>query len=267
MLKLLAIDMDGTLLNDKKELTKENIEAITYAQNKGVKVVLATGRPIEGIKKYMDILNMLKDDEYSINFNGAVIYGNSGNKIISSTTINGYDLKQFYKTAINLNANIHAFSLERGLITPKISKYTIHEAELNNIEINIIDFNKIPDDEKIIKAMYIDEPSYLDEYIKNIPSYISSDFYTAKSAPFFYEIMNKDIDKWKGVKKLADYLGINDDEIMCIGDANNDLPMVKNAFIGVAMENATDDVKKVCKFITKNNNDSGVAHAIYKFIK
>lgn len=267
MYKLIAIDMDGTLLNDQKQISAQNIKAISYAKSKGVKIVLATGRPIEGIKPYLKTLDLISDDEYSINFNGGVIYNNLSNEIISSTTISGLELKKLYEVSKKLNANIHAFMLNVGCITPKMSKYTEYETRLNNINATIIDFNDIKDDDKIIKAMFIDEPDYLDNYLNEIPLWITNDYSTAKSAPFFFEMMNKNVDKWQGVKKLADFLNIKDDEIICIGDAGNDLPMIKNAKLGIAMQNSTKDVLQAADFITKDNNSDGVAYAIYKYIK
>ena len=87
-----------------------------------------------------------------------------------------------------------------------------------------------------------------------------------KSATFYLEFLNKNCDKWIGIEKIAEHLGIIKDEIMCIGDADNDLGMISNCGFGVAMENAFESVKKYAKFITKSNNESGVAYAINKFI-
>ena len=87
-----------------------------------------------------------------------------------------------------------------------------------------------------------------------------------KSAPFFLEFTNKEVDKGLGLKKLGEYLNIKSDEMIACGDAGNDVSMVKYAGLGVAMENATEDVKKVANYITSTNDEDGIVKVIQKFI-
>lgn len=265
MYKLVCIDLDDTLLDKNKSITDENIKEIKRASSLGVKIVLATGRPIDGFYKYVKQLNLDNDDNYSIAFNSALIFNNK--KIINKNCLDGTSLKEIYNLSKEINANIHAFDLN-GVITPKLSKYTLHETTINNIPYRIIDFNNIKDDEEIIKVMLVDEPDYLDSYIKKIPKYFYDKYNIVRSAPFFLEFLKKDVDKASGVKFLADFLNISDDEIITIGDAGNDFKMILDCKMGVAMKNSMDFVKDAAKYITKNdNNNSGVAEVFQKFIK
>lgn len=263
MYKLVALDMDGTLLDENKTITNENINAIKKAKEKGTTVVIATGRPKAGVIKYCEDLKG-NGDEYLINFNGAVVINYNTNEIISETLLEIEDLKYLYDLSIKYNVNIHAFDQYQKLITPKNSKYTEVEATLNQIETHIVDFNKVND--RIIKVMFIDEPDYLQSVIDKLPHEIYDKYTVVRSAPFFLEFLNKEVDKWNAVLALGNHLGIKKEEIICMGDAGNDLGMVEKAGLGIAMENAFPEVKKAAKFITKSNNESGVAYAITKFI-
>ncbi|EHI98839.1 Cof-like hydrolase [Clostridium sp. DL-VIII] len=266
MYKLIALDMDGTLLTTDKRVSEKNKAAIKEAEAKGVKIVLASGRPLIGITKYLNELDLLKDDDYVLSFNGGLVQNTKTQKVVSKLPLKGRDLKNIYRISKELNINIHAFSAKDGLITPKISQYTEHEADINGIEINIRDFNEIDDEEDIIKVMMIDPQEILDPAIKKLPAELYEKYSVFKSAPFFLEFTNKEVDKGLGLKKLGEYLGIKKEEIIACGDAGNDLSMVKYAGLGVAMENATKEVKEAANFITTSNDEDGIANVIEKFI-
>ncbi|GAA0078380.1 sugar-phosphatase [Clostridium sp. CTA-5] len=266
MYKLIALDMDGTLLTSDKKISERNKKAIKKAEEKGVKVVLASGRPSEGLRHYLEELNLLKEEDYVLSFNGAVSQNAKTGEIMSSTVLKGSDLKYLNNIAKETGVNIHAFSEERGLITPKISQYTEVEADINKINITIADFDSIDDDENIVKVMMIDPEEVLEETIKKLPKEVYEKYTVLRSTPYFLEFMNKEVDKGEGLKKLAESLGIKREEVIAMGDAGNDLSMVKYAGLGVAMDNAFPEVKEVAEFITKSNDEDGVAYAIEKFV-
>ncbi|OOM07393.1 sugar-phosphatase [Clostridium saccharobutylicum] len=266
MYKLIALDMDGTLLTTDKKVSEKTKAALKAAEEKGVKVVLASGRPLDGLTRYLEELDLFKGQDYVLSFNGGLVQNTKTKEAVSKCSLNGSDLKYAYEIAKMLNVNIHAFSAKEGLITPKTSKYTEYEADMNGINLTIKDFNEIPDDEDIIKVMFIDPQEILDVAIEKLPKEIYDKYSVFKSSPFFLEITNKNVDKGLGLKRLAEHLGIKQEEIIACGDAGNDLSMVKYAGLGVAMENATEDVKKVAQFITTSNDDDGIANVIEKFI-
>ena len=265
MIKLVAIDLDGTLVNDKKELSLENIEAIKKAKEKGVYVILATGRPIEGLRKYYDLMYVPTLNDYACTFNGAVCLDVTNNKIIHTSFIKGEDVHLLAREVDKFGLGMHILT-DRGCITPKNNKYIDLERSLNGIPLYEENLYKYPKDKDVIKFMIGDEPALLDAAIPHLPKYLYKKYNVVKSATFYLEFLNKECDKWIGIEKIAEHLGITKDEIMCIGDADNDLGMISNCGFGVAMENAFESVKKHAKFITKSNNESGVAYAINKFI-
>lgn len=266
MYKLIALDMDGTLLNTEKKITKNTKKALKKAEEKGVKVVLASGRPLSGITKFLEELDLMKGDDYALSFNGGIVINSKTEEIINSSLLKGSDLKYLYNISKELGVNIHAFSVKEGLITPKMSQYTQHECDINGIEATIKDLNEVEDDEDIVKVMMIDPQEILDKAIEKLPKDLYDKYSVFKSAPFFLEFTNKEVDKGKGLKKLGEYLGIKQEEIIACGDAGNDLSMIKYAGLGVAMENATEDVKKAADYITLSNDNDGIAHVVEKFI-
>ncbi|MBU5488061.1 sugar-phosphatase [Clostridium sp. MSJ-8] len=266
MYKIIALDMDGTLLDDDKKITEENKKALMRAKDKGVKVVLSSGRPKDGLIKYLDELELIQDDEYVLSYNGCLVQEAKSGKILHEVGLKGTDLHYMYTLSREFNVNIHAFSEKYGLITPKMSKYTEVEASLNGIEPTIIDFFDIPDDENIIKIMLVDEAEILDEAISRLPQEAYDKYNIVKSTPYFLEIINKNGNKGEGLKALAEHLGVKREEVMAFGDASNDREMIEYAGLGVAMENAMEEIKEVADYITCNNNEDGVAKVINKFI-
>ncbi|MBE6050401.1 MAG: sugar-phosphatase [Clostridium sp.] len=266
MYKIIALDMDGTLLNDEKIITEKTKNALMKAREKGVKVVLASGRPVDGLKKYLKELNLIDNDEYVLSFNGGLVQRTGNEDVIFEVGLTGKDLHYLNDISSELNVNIHAFSPNRGLITPKISKYTEVEANLNDIDINVIDFSEVGEDEHIVKVMFIDEAEILDEAIEKLPKEIYEKYTVVKSTPFFLEVINKTSGKGRGLKALADHLNVKQEEIIAVGDAANDLDMIEYAGLGVAMGNATEEVKEKANYITASNNEDGIAEIIEKFI-
>lgn len=265
MYKLIAIDMDGTLLKEDKTVSDITKKAIERARKKGVKVVLASGRPIEGITKYLQELNLVDKEDYVLSFNGCLIQNTETREVISKNILKGSDLNYLYSISKELGVNIHAFS-KLGCITPKISRYTEVEGAINGIPIHIVDFNKITPKEDIYKVMMIDEPEVLDEAVKKFPGEVYDRYTVVKSTPYFLEFLNKNSNKGEGVKSLTKYLGIKQQEVICVGDAGNDLHMIKFAGLGVAMGNAFEEIKEAADYITSTNEDDGVAQVIEKFI-
>ncbi len=265
MFKLLAIDLDGTLLKNDKTISKVTYEAIQRARKKGVKVVLATGRPIKGISRYIEKLDLLDEDDCSVAFNGAAVQFNKTGKLIYEQNMEIEDIKYLYKLSKGLGVNIHALT-PNECITPKISEYSLLEAEINKIPLKVVDFDNLDPDTNIVKIMMIDKEEILSKTVEQLPEEVYEKYSVLRSEPYFLEFLNKEVNKEQGVKKLAEGFGIKKEEVICIGDAGNDIHMIQYAGLGVAMENAMVEVKRIADYITLTNEEDGVAHIIEKFI-
>jgi Cof subfamily protein (haloacid dehalogenase superfamily) len=265
MYKLIALDMDGTLLREDKTISKETHKAIQRARSKGVKVVLTTGRPIDGVKRYLKELDLINDDDYVISYNGALVQNTKTKEVIAQTLMSLDDLDYLYKLSQELKVNIHALT-DSSCITPKWSKYSQVEADINDIPLDFVDFNNINKNTTIVKIMFIDEPEHLSHVISKLPPEIYEKYTVLKSTPYFLEFLDKRVNKGAGVEILAKKLGIKTEEIICVGDAGNDLHMIQFAGLGVAMGNAFPEVKEVADYITLSNEENGVAYVIDKFV-
>ena len=265
MYKLIAVDMDGTLLREDKTISDRTKEAIRKAGEKGVKVVLASGRPIDGLERYLKELNLLSEDDYVMSFNGSLLQNVKTREVIAKNILQGSDLKRLHALSKEIGLNIHAFT-KAGCVTPVMNEYTKLEGSINGIEVYEIDYDEIEEDEDVIKVMMIDPPEVLDAAMVHIPESFYNEYTVVKSAPFFLEFLNKQSSKGAAIKALGEHLGIKQEEIICIGDAGNDLDMIEYAGLGVAMGNAFEEVKKAADYVTYTNNEDGVAHVIEKFI-
>ncbi len=267
MYKLVAVDLDGTLLTSSRQLSDETIDAVKYAKSKGVKIVLCTGRPLIGIKDLLKKLNLEDPGDYAITFNGALIQDISKNEAIYHVFLDKNDIKNIYIFSLLNNLHMHFYDTNT-LYTPNtnISKWTISEAFNCNIPIQYTNIEDIGENFFCSKAMIIDDPEKLDINENKIKSNFGDNYTVIRSSPHFYEILNKQTDKAQGLNKLANYLNLKQEEIIAIGDHENDLSMIKYAGLGVAMGNALDSVKEIADEITLSNDENGVAYIIKKYI-
>ncbi|ONI39408.1 HAD family hydrolase [Candidatus Epulonipiscium fishelsonii] len=265
MYKIVTIDMDGTLLRSDKTISDFTKETLKQVQNKGTKIVIASGRPLAGIEHYLEELNLNTEDDYVISFNGALVRNVATKKIIAHTVLYGQDLLDIYEISKQLGLNMHAFS-NQGCITTCLSKYSELEGTMNKIPVNIIDYKTIKPDDEIIKIMLVDEPDKLEVAIKKLPKELYEKYTIVRSAPFFLEFLNKEANKGVGLEKLAKHLNIPKEETMAFGDAGNDEHMIKFAGMGVAMGNAFPEIKAIAKHVTSSNDEDGVARALRKFV-
>lgn len=267
MIKIVTIDLDGTLFNDQKVITEKNKEIIKKCHELGVRIVICTGRPTSGVLPVLEKLGLTTINDYAIIYNGAKIINAKTKEEIFSTTIDGKVVKELYLESKRLNTFIHAFRKNEELICNKYNPYTEIEARLNNLYAEVIDFDSISDDELFLKCMLIDNPDSVTNAMKNVKPKYYEEYQMVRSSQIFLEFLNKASSKGEGLKHLAKYLNIDIKDTMAIGDANNDIAMIKAAGVGCVMCNGFDDVKEYATYITKNdNNNSGVAECLEKFI-
>ncbi|WP_238883556.1 sugar-phosphatase [Clostridium sp. YIM B02551] len=266
MYKLIAIDMDGTLLREDKTISDKTKNAIRKAKGNGIKVVLASGRPIEGLYQYLEPLDLISEEDYVLSYNGSLVQNTKTKEVIMSHCLKARDGDVLYKLSQEIGVNIHGFSKKYGMITPKISKYSEIEALRNKFDLKVMDFRLVEDEDEYIKFMMIDEPDILTRGISLIPKEFYDKYTILRSEDIFLEFLNKESNKGVGIEALAKYLGLSRDEVICVGDAENDKHMIEYAGLGVAMGNATVGIKEIAKYIAPTNEEDGVAHVIEKFM-
>ena len=267
MIKLIAIDIDGTLLDPERKITPEVKQAIAEAKAAGVKVVITTGRPLMGVHDILEELELTDYSDYVITYNGALVQKASDGSTVAQTALGYDDYRYLEQLARDVGSHFHA--LDRNTLytaNRDVSYYTVHESYVATIPLVFCEAENMDPNIQLLKVMMIDEPAILDQAIARIPAEVKEKYTVLKSAPYFLEILDKRVTKGTGVKSLADTLGIKPEEVMAIGDQENDIAMIEYAGVGVAMDNAIPAVKEAANFITKSNLEDGVAYAIEKYV-
>ncbi|RKD34192.1 Cof-type HAD-IIB family hydrolase [Thermohalobacter berrensis] len=299
MYKMLVLDMDGTLLNDEHKISEENIRAIREAREIGVKVVLASGRVLGGLLPYLEELNLIDENNYSVACTGALVVNNTNTEILGSNNLTIKDLKYIYDIANKLNLTLSIYTPDSILVSSD-SMFSKYDSIVNNIPFKLVDFDSLDEKVQLNKINLINEDidglqkikeffngietenvSLKDIDIKiankrkkgnikkgilNPPKDLFDRYTVVQSTSFMIEIVNKNCNKWFGVRKIAERLNIKEEEIICVGDSENDKHMIKNAGLGVAMGNAFPKIKDIADFVTYTNVENGVAHVIDRFI-
>lgn len=266
-IRLIAIDVDGTLVNTKKEITPAVKQTLMKARREGKRVVICTGRPLAGAQRYLDELNLNEQkNQYVVSFNGAVVENTAG-KVLFEKGLSYEQYIDLESLARKVGLHFHAVGLNRIYTANRdLGHYTIYNSRVVKLEVSYRtpeEMAQIP----IIKCMYVDEPKILDQKIKD-PRFkqLAERLTLAKTEPFYYEANAAGIDKGSGLKILCQKLGVSSDEVMALGDQANDIPMLTYAGIGVAMGNAVSETKKAADLVTDDCDHDGAAKAISKIL-
>ena len=267
MIKLVAIDLDGTLLNREHGISDENKEAIKKAKEQGVKVVLCTGRPLLGMISYLEELNLRESGDYGITYNGGLVQRTNTGEVLSKKTLTKSETEEIFELSKMINVPCNFIDLEKIYEPPyPKGRDSLYPTVMTALPYVPIAMEEVPEDISINKTVFCYAQTALDEAIKNIPDYFYEKYTIMKSRPILLELMPKSVDKGRGIAVLADLLGFKASEVMALGDEANDAAMIEYAGMGVAMGNATDEIKSMAQYITKTNEEHGVAHAIEKFV-
>ncbi len=268
MYKLIALDIDGTLLNKEKKVTKEVFDAIQAAKEKGVKVVLSTGRPLPGVQELLKELKLDDEENYVVTFNGGLVQEITTQEVISNIQMTYEDFDFIYnELSKKYNVKIHINTPDSVVVPYKEApKYSTHEANINKIPVISMNYEDINEELTFCKVMLIDEPDIIDDVITKIPNEFYDKYTIVRSAPFFLEFLNKKVNKGSGLKSLCDKIGIDPSEVIAVGDEENDRHMIEFAGLGVAMGNARDSIKEIANHVTETNENHGVAKVISDFI-
>lgn len=262
--KLIATDMDDTLLNKEHIITKENKDSIIMVQEKGVKFVLASGRPTFAMIDFAEELKMNKFGGYLLGFNGGEIIDLKEKKKIFDKSLNFSDIKTIYNEAISRNLSF-LFYKDDTIYANELNIYTEEEIILTRMKYKrIVDIDKL-EEMDTIKCMILGEPDKLTIAQKEIQEKYFDKYVVNISKPIFMEFTCKGINKGESLKKLCKILDFDTKDIACIGDSYNDMSMLEIAGLPIAVENAREDLKKISKFITTSNNNHAIKTVIDKF--
>lgn len=266
--QMLVLDLDGTLTNSKKEITEPTRQALLDIQKDGKIVVLASGRPINGVTPLADILEMKKYGGYLLSFNGARITKCSTGDIIYNRTLPESVIRPIFETVKNYpGVDIISYTDREILSGICSNQYTEKEKFINKMAIipvaNFPDALTFP----VNKLLLPGPPEILEEIMPKLKEQYHSLLNIYRSEPYFLEIMPQNIDKAHSLQKLLNSIGLTAEEMICCGDGYNDLSMIEYAGLGVAMENAQPIIKEAANFITRSNDEDGILYVIDRFMR
>ncbi len=264
MYKLLALDLDDTLLNDKGEISLVNRKAILKAQEKGVKIVLASGRPTGAMTRFIEELELDKNDGYIVSFNGGEIINCKTRESIFKRALTIDEIHRVYDASKKHNCSIITYKGD-NIVSETTDQYIQVEVELTKMPLIQEKSFKEAVNFEGVKCIVLQEPSYLKK-VEKLMKEEFSDLSISISKPFFLEITAKGIDKGHTIGKLAESLGICQDEVIACGNAENDLSMIKYAGLGVWVANTASELYKYGQDVVASNEEDGVADLIEKYL-
>lgn len=266
MIKLIATDMDDTLLASDGQMMQSSVDTIQNAIRRGIKVVLCSGRPLAGLAPYMAQAGITGRDQYAITFNGAIIRNANGHMISSKllSRTDYADLTEFglmHRIPFNvLDADSNIYTADRN-----IDFITVVQAAENEAGIFCRQPDEMPAEFQIAKGAFVGQEAQLDTVEPLVRATYEYNHYVVRAGRRFLEVMHRDVSKGNALKELTSKLGISRDEVMVLGDEENDISMFDFAGIAVCMANGGAKAKAHADYITEDNDHDGWANAVRKF--
>ena len=264
--KLIAMDLDGTLNNDQKIITEKTKAALMATQKRGIRLALASARPSPGLFKERDVLRLQDYNGILMSYNGGRIVDAATGKVLFETSM---DLAQTKQVLRRLEALPVTPILDDGVqfyVADKNGYKVDYECKNNNMTCtevgNLADFLSFAP----IKILMSVQPEELAEVQKQIADFLPETLTVVQTAAFYLEVIPKVINKGQGIRDICAVLGIDPSEVISFGDAANDIPMLREAGMGVAMGNAAETVKAAANMVTLSNNEDGIAAALEKLL-
>lgn len=266
--EMLVLDLDGTLTNSKKEITAPTKKALIEIQEAGKKVVLASGRPVNGVQPLADELELARFGSYILSFNGARITQCSTGNLIYNKTLPANVIEPIYRIVKQYGGvDIVTYEGDNIISGAQPNEYTEKEKNINKMQIKTVEHFPEYIDFPVNKLLITGEPKVLEGLMEALKAKFHSLLNIYRSEPYFLEIMPQKIDKAYTLQKLLSSIGLTADQMICCGDGYNDLSMIEYAGLGVAMKNAQPIVKEKADYITRSNDEDGVLYVIRQFMR
>jgi Cof subfamily protein (haloacid dehalogenase superfamily) len=261
-IRLVAIDLDGTLLNDSKQVSDQTATALQCAVERGVRVVIASARPPRSVRA---IYRLLKLDSWQINYNGALIWDEPNQKVIFHRPMAGSLVRELISRARGRFESllVSCEILDRWYTDRFDQTYTTETGRLFRPDViaPLDTFCNQP----ITKLLLLGDKRPIDQLESGFAAAAGGNVTVVRTDPEILQVMDKYVSKAAALEIVADHYGISLENVMAIGDAPNDVGILKIAGVGVAMSNASDIVKAAAEWIAPSNNDHGVHAALVKF--
>ncbi len=262
LIRLIATDMDDTLLNADGAITPRTKAAVRRAIEAGAFFSLSSGRMPEALVSMAEDIGV---NAPLISYNGALIYDYKTKKALYQHAIPASVARRVFEAFESLGVYAQGYS-KNGIFCREKTDYTLfYEKAIRVTATAVHEPLSRWVCEDMTKLLAIDAPERLDELIPDLKARFP-EIQFMKSRPYFLEMVLKGVDKGAAIRRLGEILNVKPEEIMAFGDGQNDLPMIETAGIGCAMENAVDDLKRVAQVIAPKNTEDGVAQVLERFL-
>lgn len=275
-IKAILLDIDGTLTNDRKEITEATKRALMIAQQYGILLVIASGRPARGIFQYGDQLDMREHHGIFVCYNGARVVDCQTGKVLVDITIpvdlskavlehmKKFDVKPIITHGSHMVVeDVYNCMVKDGDRTFNVIEY---ESRMNGYRLMETEDLAAYTDFPVNKILTAGDSDYLAAHYKEMSAPFVGKLSMMFTANFYYEFTALGVDKGTALRKTMEQLQIKPEECIAFGDSENDIPMLKYAGIGVAMANAQPGVKEIADEITDDNNHDGIAKSLARHI-
>ncbi len=265
-IKVLALDLDGTLTNSEKKITKKTKDVLEKAMKQGVSVVLASGRPTIGILPLAKELNLKEYGGYILAYNGAIIIDCKSGKVVYENALPMDCIETLCKVAKEYGVAILSYRGNDVITEDDTDPYVLKECFINRTKAHKVDNLVNAIISPVAKCLIVGEHEKLLPVKQCLEQLFKGQLNIFFSEPYFLEIMPLGVEKSSSLSRLLKLLKTNRSHLMACGDGLNDVTMLDYAGLGVAMENACMEVKEKADVITKSNDEDGVAIAVEKYI-
>lgn len=265
--KLLVLDVDGTLLNDEREISKRTLAALLKVQQMGVRIVLASGRPTYGLMPIAKTLELGNYGGFVLSYNGCQIIKAQNGEILFERRINPEMLPYLEKKARKNGFAIFTYHDDTLITDSPDNEYIKNEALLNNLKIIREDEFSTAIDFAPCKCMLVsDKEKALIGLEQHWEKRLAGTLDAFRSEPYFLEVVPCGVNKANTLGALLEHLGVTREEVIAVGDGVCDVTMLQLAGMGVAMGHSQDSVKVCADYVTTSNEEDGVALAVEKLI-
>ena len=265
--ELFVLDVDGTLLNDEREISKRTLAALLKVQQMGVRIVLASGRPTYGLMPLAKTLELGNYGGFVLSYNGCQIIKAQNGEILFERRINPEMLPYLEKKARKNGFAIFTYHDDTLITDSPDNEYIKNEALLNNLKIIKEDEFSTAIDFAPCKCMLVsDKEKALIGLEQHWEKRLAGTLDAFRSEPYFLEVVPCGVNKANTLGALLEHLGVTREEVIAVGDGVCDVTMLQLAGMGVAMGHSQDSVKVCADYVTASNEEDGVALAVEKLI-
>lgn len=262
--RVIALDLDGTLTNNAKEVTPKTREALIKAQNNGCVVVLASGRPTFGIEPVAECLELEQRGGFILSYNGGKIINWKTKEEIYDKSLPKDVIPVIYRYAKKHEYALLGYAGKDIVTETPDDEYVREESRINKMQIRKVDNLLDNLEEHPTKLLMTGKPADMIKAEEGLGTLLANRISVYRSAPFFVELVPNGIDKAQSLLRLLSSLNLTPNDMIAFGDGYNDLSMLHLAGMGVAMANAAPEVRAEADYVTLSNEEDGVAAALEK---